>query len=55
MENTLTANEYQAAISRIVNLMGVPNLNEVEKTELEKLLDTIDSFNGLDFLKVRNN
>jgi hypothetical protein len=55
MENILSANEYQAAISRIVKLMGVPNLNDTEKNELEILLDTIDSYNGLEFLKVRSN
>lgn len=55
METLLTTEDYNFAIKKLVKLMNNDTINSNEKLELERLLDSIDHYNGLEYLKVRNN
>ena len=55
METEMTVEEYNKTIKKLVKLMNIPSFSEERKRELEKVLDKIDSYNGMDFLKFKSN
>ena len=54
METEMTVEEYNKTINKLVKLMNIPSFSEERKRELEKVLDKIDSYNGMDFLKIKS-
>tara|TARA_B100000614_G_C14480721_1_gene466572 strand:+ start:753 stop:950 length:198 start_codon:yes stop_codon:yes gene_type:complete len=54
METEMTVEEYNKTIKKLVKLMNIPSFSEERKRELEKVLDRIDSYNGMDFLKIKS-
>tara|TARA_Y100000589_G_scaffold279016_1_gene274787 strand:- start:752 stop:919 length:168 start_codon:yes stop_codon:yes gene_type:complete len=54
METEMTVEEYNKTIKKLVKLMNIPSFSEERKRELEKVLDKIDSYNGMDFLKIKS-
>lgn len=54
METEMTVEEYNKTIKKLVKLMNIPSFSEQRKRELEKVLDRIDSYNGMDFLKIKS-
>tara|TARA_Y100000589_G_scaffold331247_1_gene383995 strand:- start:1777 stop:1974 length:198 start_codon:yes stop_codon:yes gene_type:complete len=54
METEMTVEEYNKTIKKLVKLMNIPSFSEERKRELEKVLDWIDSYNGMDFLKIKS-
>lgn len=55
MQTLLTTQDYDFAVNRLVELMNFELLSITEKEELSDLLDLIDQYNGMEFLKVREN
>lgn len=55
MDTLLTTKDYSYAINRLTELMNNNSLQQDEQQELSELLDVIDQYNGLEFLKVREN
>lgn len=53
MEITTTVEEYNSTIERLVKLMNAPVISSEKRKELSKLLDKVDSYNGMDFFKVK--
>lgn len=51
----MTTDQYKSTIEKLVELMNVPSVSEEKRAELTSLLDQIDSYNGMDFLKVKSN
>lgn len=51
----MTVLEYNQAVKRLSQLMSEANLEDNEKSELEKILDAIDNFSEIDFSNIRNN
>lgn len=49
----MTVEEYRLAVQKLVKLMKLPKVSTEAQQELEGLLDTIDAYNELDFLKVK--
>ncbi len=54
METEMSIEEYNKTIKKLVKLMNIPAFSEERRIELEKILDRIDSYNGMDFLKVKS-
>ena len=54
METEMTIEEYNQTIKKLVKLMKTPSASKELKGELEKVLDEIDSYNGMDFLKIKS-
>ncbi len=54
METEMSIEEYNKTIKKLVKLMSLPTFSEERRGELEKVLDKIDSYNGMDFLKVKS-
>ena len=54
METEMTIEEYNQTIKKLVRLMNVPSFSEERREELEKILDKIDIYNGMDFLKIKS-
>lgn len=52
METVMTTEEYNQTIQELIQIMNVPTVNEEKRGELEEILDKIDSYNGMEFLKV---
>lgn len=52
MEATMTAEEYTLTIKRLVKLMNAPKVDGDLKSEMNHLLDRLDTYNGLDYLKI---
>lgn len=53
MEAEMSIEEYNQTIKKLVNLMNIPKVSEQRRGELEKILDRIDRYNGMDFLKIK--
>lgn len=51
----MTVIEYDQVVRRLTELMNVARLKEIEKTEMESILDTIDEYNSSEYLKAREN
>lgn len=51
----MTVLEYDQVVRRLTELMNESKLQENEKTELESILDKIDEYNSLEYLKAREN
>lgn len=51
----MTVIEYDQVVKRLTELMSETKLKEIEKTELESILDSIDEYNSLQYLKAREN
>lgn len=51
----MTTEEYNQTIKKLVKLMNLPSVAEEKKDELAELLDRIDAYNGMDYLKVKAN
>ena len=51
----MTVLEYDHVVTRLTELMSESLLQEREKLELESLLDSIDDYNSLEYLKAREN
>ena len=51
----MTVLEYNQVVRRLTELMNEPTLKENEKSEMESILDTIDHYNSLEYLKAREN
>ncbi len=51
----MTVLEYNQVVRRLTELMNESTLREKEKTEMESILDTIDAYNSLEYLKAREN
>jgi len=51
----MTVLEYDHVVTRLTELMSESLLQEREKVELEFLLDSIDEYNSLEYLKAREN
>lgn len=54
MEAVMSTTEYNQTIKKLVKLMSLPKISDEVKGELEQILDRIDSYNGMDFLKVKS-
>tara|TARA_B100001175_G_scaffold254751_1_gene222542 strand:+ start:20 stop:187 length:168 start_codon:yes stop_codon:yes gene_type:complete len=54
METEMTIEEYNQTIKKLVKLMNIPSISEERRGELEKVLDKIDTYNGMDFLKIKS-
>ena len=54
METEMTVEEYNKTIKKLVRLMNTPSFNDDRRGELEKILDKIDIYNGMDFLKIKS-
>ncbi|MFL2581778.1 MAG: hypothetical protein ACJ0QJ_01315 [Flavobacteriales bacterium] len=54
METEMSIEEYNQTIKKLVKLMNLPTFSEERRGELEKVLDRIDSYNGMDFLKIKS-
>lgn len=54
MEAQMTSEEYNQTIKKLVSLMNVPTVSDERKGELVEILDQIDSYNGMDFLKIKS-
>jgi hypothetical protein len=52
MKTLKTVDEYNTALEKLIKLMNSPISNSKSKEELTHLLDVVDSYNGMDFLKV---
>lgn len=52
MEKLMTAEEYKLTIKRLVKLMNAPKVDGESKIEMTQLLDRLDTYNGMEFLKV---
>ncbi len=50
----MSTTEYNQTIKKLVKLMSLPKISDEVKGELEQILDRIDSYNGMDFLKVKS-
>ena len=48
----MTAEEYKLTIKRLVKLMNAPKVDGEAKIEMSQLLDQLDTYNGMEFLKV---
>jgi hypothetical protein len=55
METMMTTDDYKFAIKKLVKLMNKDSMTSVEQNELERLLDDIDHYNGMEFFKIQNN
>lgn len=51
----MTVLEYDQAVLRLTELMNESLLHGKEQAELESLLDNIDEYNSLEYLKAREN
>ncbi|MFT6716391.1 MAG: hypothetical protein ACJA0Q_001030 [Saprospiraceae bacterium] len=51
----MTVLDYDLAVTRLTELMNESMLQEREKIELESLLDSIDEYNSLEYLRAREN
>lgn len=49
----MTVEEYGLAVNKLVQLMKLPTVNSDAEVEVAELLNTIDAYRTLDFLKVR--
>ena len=47
-----TVDDYNSALERLIKIMNSPMKSSENKEELTSLLDVIDSYNGMAFLKV---
>ena len=47
-----TVEEYNSALEKLIKIMNYPIKSSENKEELSSLLDVIDSYNGMNFLKV---
>lgn len=47
-----TVEEYNKALEKLIELMNAPIVSSESEKEVSILLDRIDSYNGMDFLKV---
>ena len=54
MESEMTIEEYNLTIKKLVKLMNLPTISEESIGELNHILDRIDSYNGMDFLKIKS-
>ena len=54
MEAAMTIEEYNKTIKKLTQFMNVPSISEERRSELEKMLDVIDSYNGMEFLKIKS-
>ena len=52
MEDVITIDQYNQTIKKLESIMNLEVVNEARKGELLFLLDQIDSYNGMDYLKV---
>lgn len=55
METMMTTDDYNFAIKKLVKLMSNDAMTATEQNELERLLDQIDHYNGMEFFKIHNN
>lgn len=51
----MTVLEYDKVVRRLSELMATSSLKASETTELEAILDSIDEYNSLEYLKAREN
>jgi len=51
----MTVLEYDQVVRRLTELMNESTLEEKQKSEMESILDTIDNYNSLEYLKAREN
>ena len=49
-----TVDDYNSALERLIKIMNSPMKSSENKEELTSLLDVIDSYNGMAFLKVNS-
>ena len=49
-----TVEDYNSALDKLIKIMNSPMRSSENKEELSNLLDVIDSYNGLAFLKVNS-
>ena len=49
-----TVDDYNSALERLIKIMNSPMKSSENKEELSRLLDVIDSYNGMAFLKVNS-
>ena len=54
MEAVMSTDEYKQTIKKLEKLMKMPKISDEVKNELELILDKIDSYNGMDFLKMKS-
>jgi len=54
MEDVITIEQYNQTIKKLESIMKLDFVNEARKGELLFLLDQIDSYNGMDYLKVNS-
>jgi hypothetical protein len=54
MEDVITVEQYNQTIKKLESIMNLEFVNEARKGELLFLLDQIDSYNGMDYLKVNS-
>ena len=50
----MTIEEYNKTIKKLTQFMNVPSVSGERRSELEQMLDIIDSYNGMEFLKIKS-
>ena len=54
MEAELTIEEYNKTIKKLTQFMNITSVTEEKKSELEQMLDVIDTYNGMEYLKINS-